>query len=88
VCFRHPRLSAEPALAAEIARRLKDTQRAWISKTDLRGSVRALRACVTNFNTGPADVDRLVELVDAEWRDLAGTSRGPVLPGAPVAAKT
>jgi len=75
VCFGRPRLATEPALAAGLARRLREAQQAWISKTDLLGSIRALRACVTNFNTSPADIDHLVELVDTAWRDLTTPHR-------------
>jgi hypothetical protein len=40
---------------------LARTGTAWISETRLRGRVPALRACITNFDSGPGDLARLVD---------------------------
>jgi glutamate/tyrosine decarboxylase-like PLP-dependent enzyme len=57
VCFDDPG-GAHPQ---EIVNRLLESQRAWCSTTLLRGSDLVLRACITNYRTGAADVRSLVE---------------------------
>ncbi len=47
-----------------VAQRVVGSGRAWISTVLLRGEQPALRACVTNYRTGEADVDALVEALD------------------------
>ncbi|MEZ5392485.1 MAG: aminotransferase class V-fold PLP-dependent enzyme [Bryobacterales bacterium] len=42
-----------------------ESGQAWISTTRLGGSQAALRACVTNFRTQPADVDALIAALEA-----------------------
>jgi len=61
VCFSHPKFEHKATLMGETVTRLREEQLAWISKTRLRGEQAALRACVTNFNTAPRDVDQLVD---------------------------
>lgn len=46
--------------ADEFARRVQARGRCWISAADFEGA-RVLRACVTSFRTGPADLEALVE---------------------------
>jgi aromatic-L-amino-acid/L-tryptophan decarboxylase len=67
VCFSHPRL---PDVAAHerVANRLRLDQKAWISRV-LLGRVPALRACITSYETAPADMDTLVEAVEAALPD-------------------
>jgi glutamate/tyrosine decarboxylase-like PLP-dependent enzyme len=60
VCFTHPRLDHERD-ARRITQALARAGTAWISETRLLGTTRALRACVTNFDTGPDEVAQLVE---------------------------
>jgi len=43
-----------------IARGIVSSGKAWISTTMLAGSLPCLRACITNYRTGPEDVDALV----------------------------
>jgi glutamate/tyrosine decarboxylase-like PLP-dependent enzyme len=70
ICFTHARIAADPSSAAAVVRRLKESQEAWISKTDLPGRLRVLRACITNFNTQPEHIDRLVGLLERELHRL------------------
>ena len=60
VCFTHPRLDHERD-GRRIVHDLARAGTAWISETRLRGRVPALRACITNFDTGPGDLARLVD---------------------------
>ena len=66
VCFWHADFDGRPERAGEIATRLRNTGEAWISKTDLRGRTRALRACITNFDTQPQHIEHLVALLERE----------------------
>lgn len=75
ICFTHSDLEGDPEAAAAIVRNLMEAQEAWISKTDLRGRVRALRACITNFATQREHVDRLVELLARELQRVRRDAR-------------
>jgi glutamate/tyrosine decarboxylase-like PLP-dependent enzyme len=70
-CFRHvPAHVEEPALDAHNERILQALQRdgrVYLSNATLDGRF-ALRACITNFRTTPADVERVLTVV----RELAG----------------
>ena len=66
VCFTHPRLDLERD-ARRIVLELARSGAAWISETRLRGTVPALRACLTHFDTGH---EHLVRLVDGLERAL------------------
>ena len=70
-CFRHaPRDVDEPALDAHNERILQTLQRdgrVYLSNATVDGRF-ALRACITNFRTTPADVERVLTVV----RELAG----------------
>ena len=61
VCFTHPSLGGDRRQHAELARRVQDRGRSWISATTLAGTRPALRACVTNFRSSEEHVRRLVE---------------------------
>ena len=66
VCFvdgTHPRGAAAESLEA-IAGAVVSSGRAWISMTRVGRARPVLRACVTNYRTGPDDVDALVEALD------------------------
>jgi glutamate/tyrosine decarboxylase-like PLP-dependent enzyme len=53
------------ALAEEISRRVVSSGRAWISVTRAQGDLPVLRACITNYRTGPEDVRALVDALNA-----------------------
>lgn len=61
ICFTHPALETGELGASDVVDRVQSGGRAWISQVRLRGSVVALRACVTSHRTQPADIDILVE---------------------------
>jgi aromatic-L-amino-acid decarboxylase len=61
VCFTHAAIAGDARAHNEIAIELGNRQLAWISRTRLDGRIPALRACITHFETDPADVDALVE---------------------------
>lgn len=48
--------------------------KAWISSVLLGGKVPALRACVTNYRTGPREIETLITVL-AEVRDAVGAGR-------------
>ena len=59
VCFTHPTLGSYESVA-EVARKTAASGRAWVSAARLpEGPV--LRACITNDETSPADIDVLCE---------------------------
>jgi glutamate/tyrosine decarboxylase-like PLP-dependent enzyme len=47
------------------ARRVVSSGAAWISTTRVGGGTSVLRACITNFRTGPDDIHALVSALDA-----------------------
>jgi aromatic-L-amino-acid/L-tryptophan decarboxylase len=61
VCFTHPAIAGDSGAHNEIAIELGNRQIAWVSRTRLGRRVPALRACITHFQTGPGDIDALVE---------------------------
>jgi glutamate/tyrosine decarboxylase-like PLP-dependent enzyme len=60
ICFSHRRIEEQAISPEEIVRRLKNRRTAWISKTRLRNQIPVLRACITNFQTEPDDIEYLV----------------------------
>ena len=65
-CFVDGRTAAggEATHLERIARAVVASGRAWISTVRLAERQAAIRACITNYRTGPADVDALVEALD------------------------
>lgn len=61
VNFTHPAIAARKDRMTEIVSDLKARDVAWISQTLLGGSVPALRASITNFETQPDDIAALVD---------------------------
>jgi len=83
VCFvdsRSPLGKSREYLEA-IVREVVESGAAWISATRLRGSQPALRACITNYRTGPEDIRALVTALEKARAKLEGKSnRGISLP--------
>ena len=48
----------------QVLREVLSSGKAWISRTILPGGRPALRACVTNFRSGPTEIDALVDLLN------------------------
>lgn len=63
-CFTRPEIARDRERTQALVRRITDPGDAWISSTLLSGDVPAVRACVTNFDTGTAELDRLVGLLE------------------------
>jgi glutamate/tyrosine decarboxylase-like PLP-dependent enzyme len=66
VCFRdksHSLGQSAPYLD-RIALEIVASGKAWINTTRLAGSIPALRACVTNYRTSPADISALVDALN------------------------
>ncbi len=61
VCFTHSDIEDGRITAAEVVDRVVGGGRAWISQVRLRGTVVAVRACITSHRTTPEDIDILVE---------------------------
>jgi glutamate/tyrosine decarboxylase-like PLP-dependent enzyme len=77
VCFRyrHASLPDEEALASlnrALLERLQLGGEAFITSTELRGRF-VLRACIVNYRSTRADVDRMLEAIRAIGRELAVT---------------
>ena len=62
VCFAEP--GADGARVQAMTERVVGSGRAWVSTVLLRGSVPAVRACITNHRTTEDHVDALVDLMD------------------------
>ncbi len=70
VCFTR-REGATAAQLEAVAAAVTAAGAAWISAVQL-GSGTALRACITNYRTGPADLDALAEALGRAWESLEG----------------
>jgi hypothetical protein len=55
---------SDEAYLQRIARVVVASGRAWISTVRLADRHPALRACITNYRTGPGDVDALVDALE------------------------
>lgn len=62
VCFSDESFDCDASIAERLVARLHESESAWLSTTKVHG-VTALRACVTNYETNPQHVERLVELL-------------------------
>ncbi|HEU4411597.1 MAG TPA: pyridoxal-dependent decarboxylase [Polyangiaceae bacterium] len=76
VCFTHRRLREGRVSAGEVAGRVQAGGRAWVSEVPLGGASgpgeRALRACVTSFRATAADLDILLDELDAALEGAGG----------------
>lgn len=65
VCFvdRQNPQGKSPAYIETIARQVVTSGEAWISTTRLSQDLLALRACITNFQTGPEDISALIHVL-------------------------
>lgn len=63
VCFVDANGNPEGHLSGILSRVLQSGE-AWISMVELPHHGTALRACITNYRTGPEDLDRLVTVLD------------------------
>jgi glutamate/tyrosine decarboxylase-like PLP-dependent enzyme len=76
-CFvdaRHPAGDGAEHLA-RVAAAVLESGQAWISTVTLGGSRPALRACITNYRTGPEDLDALVGALAAARDGAPGAGR-------------
>ncbi|MDW8138226.1 MAG: aminotransferase class V-fold PLP-dependent enzyme [Bacteroidota bacterium] len=64
-CVVDPAFAEDAAHHEAIVRELIGSGRAWVSTARLRGHHTVIRACITNYRTGPEDVDALLEALDA-----------------------
>jgi glutamate/tyrosine decarboxylase-like PLP-dependent enzyme len=77
VCFDDTtRVSRQEDHLKTILQQVLDSGRAWISLTSLDGRIPALRACITNYRTGEADVDALIDILN-DARSAALRARLP-----------
>src|SRR5690606_17347151 len=61
VCFTHPEVDAGRITAAAIRDRVYARGGAWVSTVQLAGGAPVLRACITSYQTGPGDLEALVQ---------------------------
>ena len=69
VCATHPRILEGAISIRAVVERVQARGQAWVSEVMLAGRIPAVRACITNYRTTPADVAFLVEELN---RCLAG----------------
>jgi aromatic-L-amino-acid decarboxylase len=81
LCFRYipPGVADPDDVNARLVGALRDTGRAFLSSTRLRGAF-AVRLCFINWRTSAADVDEIVHLLARLGREVAA---GPVVPTFP-----
>jgi aromatic-L-amino-acid/L-tryptophan decarboxylase len=65
VCFTHPDIVEGTMQTGDVLRVIYDRGRVWISDVVLGSRPRALRACITSFRTETADVEFLVDEMEA-----------------------
>jgi glutamate/tyrosine decarboxylase-like PLP-dependent enzyme len=63
-CFIDGRGAGDAGHLQRLAEAVVASGRAWLSFVTLGGRTPALRACITNYRTGPDDVDALVSALD------------------------
>ncbi len=61
VCFTHPRIRTGRTTAKRVLQAIWRDDVAWVSETRLGGKIPCLRACITNVDSGEADVDALID---------------------------
>ncbi len=61
VCATHPRILEGAISIRAVVERVQARGQAWVSEVMLAGRIPAVRACVTNYRTTPADIAFLVE---------------------------
>lgn len=70
VCFTHPELGGDALTPADVAMRVNERGRAWISHVAATPRRRAmLRACITSYRTDDADLECLVAELDSVRRE-------------------
>ena len=66
VCFH----SGDPQQSFQIAQAVNEGGSSWISGTYLDPEIPVIRACITNFETQPEDLDRLITALDKARNSL------------------
>lgn len=69
ICFGKQVFNILPDMAGQIAQKIVQNQKAWISTYTLKNRV-VLRACITNYNTSERDVNLLIEEINAAFIKL------------------
>jgi glutamate/tyrosine decarboxylase-like PLP-dependent enzyme len=83
VCFRY-RAPDPDAVNARLVAALRETGRAFLSSTRLRGAF-AVRMCFINWRTSAADVDEVVDLLTELGQRVTAGAVVPTIPPAPAA---
>jgi len=63
VCFTDEGHKSDPLFAKRICEKVVRSGEAWVSVYAVNG-INAIRACITNYNTSPGDVQALVDTVN------------------------
>jgi len=64
LCFSHPSLASHPGRVQQIVDQVVKQGKAWLSTYPIKEQA-CFRACITNYNTGPAEVKNLVDLLSS-----------------------
>jgi glutamate/tyrosine decarboxylase-like PLP-dependent enzyme len=71
VCFIPANESWDMSMHRRACDAVLRTGRAWISTVFLDGKLPALRACISNYRTGPEDIETLIDVLATVRNDLA-----------------
>jgi glutamate/tyrosine decarboxylase-like PLP-dependent enzyme len=69
VCFTDEKYKSDPSFTKRICERVIGSGEAWISLYPVNG-INTIRACITNYNTSPDDVQALVSTVNRVRSEL------------------
>ena len=61
ICFTHPFIEGGITTASSVAKQVVESGEAWISTVSFPNGKKMLRACICNYRTTTADVDRAVD---------------------------
>lgn len=64
LCFDHPSLADKPGRVQQIVDEIVKQGKAWLSTYPIKGQT-CFRVCITNYNTGPAEIKKLVALLSS-----------------------
>lgn len=73
VCFTHADIREGRVSTTDLLERIYDGGRVWISEVVFAGQERVLRACITSYRTNDADLDCLIEELEAARLTSAAT---------------
>ncbi|MBG0859020.1 MAG: pyridoxal-dependent decarboxylase [Bacteroidales bacterium] len=71
VCFTDEKHKSDPSFTRNISEKIIRSGEAWVSVYPVNG-ISAIRACITNYNTSPEDINALVKSVNKARIEIIG----------------